>query len=111
MSRTILDYLKLYPTAKDAKLAYYLWYQYKVRQLSEKNFKKEYLENKHLRGKGYSLDHKISIKECFESNFTIEMAADIANLEIVPNNVNRRKGAKSSMGIHEFMKIISERED
>lgn len=105
MSRSFLR------TAKDQVDAEFLWYQREVRKLSEKNLKKNYLENKELRGNGHSLDHKISIKECFDSGLAPDVASDIANLEIIPIAHNSEKGRKSSLTIHELFKIISERED
>lgn len=117
MSRTISKKLSsraltIYDlTPKRAQRALFLLYQEDVRRLSEKNFKKEYLKDKHLRGKGHSLDHKLSIKECFDRAVPETIAADIANLEIVPKGINSKKGKKSSITFEELMEIICEREE
>lgn len=89
----------------------YLLYTEKVRKLSEETFRKEWLENKHLRGKDWHLEHKLSIKECYDSNVPVEMASHICNLEVVPKEYNLSKGSKSSITFTELIEMVTEYED
>jgi len=111
MSRSFFAITPHNISPEDWQRALFLLYQEKVRKLSEKNYKENYLEKKELRGKGYSLDHKISIKECFEKKIPIIIAADIANLEMIPEEHNREKGSKSSIIFEELIDAINDREE
>jgi len=94
----------------DLRRASFLLYEEKVRKLTEKNFKKEWIENKHLRGTDYVLDHKVSIKECFEREVPIEIASHICNLQIVSKEYNLRKGSKSTMSAEELIEEVANRD-
>jgi hypothetical protein len=90
--------------------ACFLFYSNLVRKLTEKTFKKEYIENKLLRGKGWVLDHKLSIKECFEQGVPPNMASHVCNLEMMPEKENLSKGSKSSITFQELLEEINENE-
>ena len=100
-------------TEKELERAKYLLYEETVRKLSDKNFKKEYIEHKSLRGKntGFELDHKLSIKDGFEQNVPPSILADVANLQVVSINYNRKKSSKSIITFEELIKEITERDD
>ena len=98
-------------SGKDLERAKYLLYDEKVRKLSEQVFKREYLENKDLRGADWHLEHKLSVKECYENGVPIEMAAHICNLEVVPKSYNLQKGRKSSITFSELIEMVTEYED
>ena len=40
---------------------------------------------------GYQLDHIVSVRECFDSGISIEMCADITNLQMIPWERNLQK--------------------
>ena len=48
----------------------------------------------HLRGKGFDLDHAVSLLAAFRAGWPVEEAAHISNLQILPSNQNNRKGSK-----------------
>ena len=98
-------------TQQDFEEAMFLLYEKKVRQLTEKNFKKSYLKYKELRGDGWHLDHKVSIKEAYYADLPPEMTAHEANLEMVPKQYNLQKGSRSSITISELINEIVEMED
>jgi hypothetical protein len=91
--------------------AKFLLYCENVRKLSEKNFRRYYVDNKELRGNEYHLDHKLSILEGFTKGIPEEIIADIANLEIIKKGDNLRKGSKSSITFDELLDIIVERDE
>jgi len=96
---------------KNLDRAKFLLYKEKVRKLTEKNFRKYFIDDSEYRGKKYHLDHKVSIKECFLNDILIEYAADPLNLEIVSTEYNLSKGSKCSMTTSELLEQIIERDD
>lgn len=46
----------------------------------------------HLRGKGYDLDHAVSLLAAFRAGWPVEEAAHISNLQILPTKQNTKKG-------------------
>lgn len=94
----------------DQKRAEYLLYEEKVRRLSEKNFKADYLKYKELRGKEFELDHKLSIKDGYDQNVPVEIISDSFNLEILPKCMNRMKGKSSTITYNELIELITERD-
>jgi len=88
----------------------FLWYEHQVRKLSEKNYRKEYLDGKKYRGKGYELDHRMSIVECFEQEVPVECAGHICNLKLIPKQQNRSKGRYSELTFQELLDEIVERD-
>jgi hypothetical protein len=96
---------------KDMERATLLLYSEKVRKLTEKTFKREFVDNRELRGNGWVLDHKLSIKECFLNDVPPEMAAHICNLEMVPTEYNAKKGAKSTITFGELIEMVTEFDD
>jgi hypothetical protein len=96
---------------KDAERAKFLLYQEKVRKLSEKNFKKYYVENKDLRGGEYELDHRYSIHEGFRNDVPESIIADLCNLEVIPKSENRRKGSRCSIELQELLDQITDNEE
>jgi len=77
-------------------------YAYKVRRKTEKVYEKfedVINPNKYPRrvcgvSGGYQLDHKRSIKECFERGICIDDASSIENLQMLPWKQNRIKSGK-----------------
>jgi len=79
--------------------------------LSERTFKNNFFEQRELRGKGYELDHKLSIKDGYDLEVPPEIMADTANLRLVPFMVNRSKASRSIVTYEELLEEISERDD
>lgn len=77
----------------------YIRYRDEVRKLTEETFQNHVptLKNAKLRGKGWDLDHKISIHYGFKHNLPTQHIAHINNLEMLPSNENSKKGANCSM--------------
>jgi len=100
----------LFQNKTEERQAAFLLYEKKVRQHTEKVFKKEYIDNKKYRGQDYVLDHRVSIKECFEHALPIEFAAHLCNLEIVPKKYNLEKGSRCSITIEDLIAEIAQRE-
>lgn len=80
----------------------FLEYSRKVRWLSEKTYEThKHLINPHnyprtlcgVEG-GYQLDHKVSIKEGFMRNLSVDVLADVSNLQLLSWKDNRSKGTK-----------------
>lgn len=94
----------------DLETAKYLLYEKKVRQLTEKTFRKEWITGKQLRGKGYVLDHRLSISDCYKNQVPVDIAAHHCNLEIITEEENRRKGKQSSITFSELIIEITENE-
>jgi hypothetical protein len=92
----------------ELKRGEYLLYAEKVRRLTKKTLKNEYLENKHLKAEGWVVDHLLSIKECYENDVPPDMAAHICNLQIVPADYNLAKSYKSSITFSELLEMIIE---
>lgn len=84
----------------------YLVYVETVRKLTEKNVRKYWVDNKDKRSTEWHLDHKVSIKECYENNILPEYAAHLCNLEVVPQSYNSKKNSKSSMTPSELIAEI-----
>lgn len=70
-----------------------LYFTYRVRQATQRvyNSFKDQIDPNNLRGKGYHLDHKVSIKQCFIEGKSIEETAALENLEIVTEEENLKK--------------------
>jgi len=100
----------LFKNEKEERQAAYLLYEKRVRQLTEKVFKREWFENKNIRGADYVLDHKVSIRECFENDIPIEWAAHECNLQIVSKHYNLQKGSRSSITIQELIEEMIQRD-
>lgn len=75
----------------------FIAYRDKVRVLSEKTFVSHFheLPNASLRGKGYELDHVLSIYEGFKQNVPEVMMAHVLNLRMILAHDNKVKGRKS----------------
>lgn len=77
-----------------------LRYTEDVRLLTEKNKRKHHLEldperKRTMYNKGeYAIDHKLSIQSCFYAGVSIEEAASIENLHMLPLKDNNTKGTK-----------------
>ena len=73
-----------------------LYFTYRVRQSTEKvyKFNKDKIDPKGLRGKGYHLDHRKSIRQCFIDGDSIEFASSIENLQIISKENNLQKGSE-----------------
>lgn len=94
----------------DERQGAFLLYERRVRQLTEKTFKNEWIENSQYRGPDYVLDHKVSIKECFDREVPIEVAAHVCNLQIVSKEYNLKKGSKSTMTADELIEEVADRD-
>lgn len=75
-------------------------YQWHVRKLSDKTYKQNIdiiNPDRHPRSRpdlnpdAWQLDHKIAIIECFKRGWTVEQAADISNLQMLPAIENLSK--------------------
>jgi hypothetical protein len=85
---------------RNPKIVGYAKYSGKVRKLTEKTYSKymnEINPNGYVRSVcgtpgGYQLDHKMSIKECWNNDIPEEIAAGKDNLQIIPwkENLNKR---------------------
>ena len=95
----------------DEERGKFLVYQEKVRKLSEKNFKRYYVDDKNLRGGEYELDHRYSIYEGFKNDVPECIVADLCNLQIIPKSENRKKGSKCSIELDELLEQITENEE
>jgi len=100
----------LFKNQKEERQGAFLLYEKKVRQQTEKTFKREWIDNKEFRGKDFHLDHLLSIKDCFINNVPVEFAAHECNLQIVSKEHNQRKGRKSTITVSELFERITERE-
>jgi hypothetical protein len=96
---------------EEEERARFLLYSDKVRKLTEKTFKREFIENKELRGKDWVLDHKLSIKQCYLNGVPETMAAHICNLEMVPRKYNAQKGSRSNITFTELIEMVTDYED
>lgn len=74
----------------------YLFYMYRVRQLTERIYKsfKDKIDPDNLRGREYHLDHIKPIIQCFDEGLSIKEAASINNLQILPYIDNLTKGKR-----------------
>ena len=82
-------------TRKDEEMRMlYLFYMYRVRQFTERIYKsfKDQIDPDNLRGREYHLDHIKPIIQCFDEGLSIEKAAAIDNLQIIPCSENLTKG-------------------
>ena len=100
MANALNGYMK--NNARDYDLEVFNDYKMKVRRLSEvtlkNNLDKLNPNNlpRGLAGQEHAnhLDHKMPIIECFKRGLSIEMAASIDNLQMLPWNENLSKGSK-----------------
>jgi hypothetical protein len=88
----------------------FVLYRDEVRKLSNENFLKNFysLENSHLRGKGFDLDHVVSIREGYDKEIPAEIIASVPNLRIIPSSENKRKSRKSHMTCENLLRIYKE---
>jgi hypothetical protein len=88
----------------------FVLYRDEVRKLSNENFLKNFysLENSHLRGKGFDLDHVVSIREGYDKEIPAEIIASVPNLRISPSSENKRKSRKSHMTCENLLRIYKE---
>jgi hypothetical protein len=98
-------------SSKDQNRAQYLLYADKVRALTEKNFRRDYIENKELRSRTFHLDHIVSIFHCWQEGIPPEIAADPLNLRIISGKDNLKKGASSDMTASELLEMVIDRDD
>lgn len=79
-------------------------YSYDVRTRTEQVFRENFylIENAHLRGKGYELDHIVSIYDGFRNQVPAELIASIKNLRMLTLHENRVKGRNS----HQSLKAL-----
>lgn len=75
---------------------------------TEKNIRKYGVEiqNLHLRGKGFELDHKFSVIEGFKLNIDPDIISHVKNLEILTIQENKKKLGKSSISLEDLLKEI-----
>ena len=89
----------------------WLLYKEEVKRLTEQTFKREWVENKELRGKNWHLDHKLSIRSGYEQGVPPEMIDHSCNLWVVPRGYNLQKSSKNVITFSELIEMISEQED
>jgi hypothetical protein len=77
-------------------------YCYNVRRLSYKNAKKykDLIEGE--KGKGYHLDHILSISEAFNNDLDIDIVSSHYNLRYIKAEENLKKSYKSEISINEL---------
>jgi hypothetical protein len=99
----------------DCFLNDYQIYRKKVKNLTEKNYKKyKHIVNPQnferiTNGKiGYQLDHKFSVLEGFLNNIEIEIIAHPSNFEMLLWKANRNKGKSISITKEQLIKEIKE---
>lgn len=95
-------------SSKDLDRGKYLAYAEKVRKLTEITFRREFIQKGELRGNDWQLDHKVSIRDCFDNEISPAMASHICNLQIVPKGYNQQKGSKSCITIEELINEVTE---
>ena len=88
---------------KDYERGKYLVYAEEVRKLTEKTFRKEFIENSELRGYDWQLDHKVSVRDCYINEIPPGIAAHVCNLQMVPRGYNQHKGSRSSITASELI--------
>lgn len=81
-------------------------YRDAVRKLSNENFAKHFysIEHAHLRGKGYELDHIVSIHEGYLRQVPVEVMASLVNLRMVLSSINKNKRRKSDMSCEQLLR-------
>lgn len=72
-------------------------YRDEVRRITEETYIENFksIENASLRGKGYDLDHVVSIYDGYLNEIPVEIMASIHNIRIIPTTANRSKSRKS----------------
>lgn len=97
-------------TQEQMERAKYLLYRELVQKETEKNVKREYLEFSDLRSAYFHIDHRASIKECYNNEVPVEIAGHICNLEVLKKSENLCKGSKSSITIQELYEQCMQRD-
>lgn len=89
---------------KDDKEAF----EFQVRKLTEINYRKHFndIDNAKLRGKGYDLDHRLSIHEGFTLGLKPETVAHYQNLACIPEHENKAKNSKSSLTVQMLFELV-----
>ena len=90
--------------------AKWLLYNELVRAETERTLKKEFLKDSRLRGQEFSVDHKLSIKECYDNDIPVFIAGHECNLEILTKLDNLKKGSKSSITPEQLWEDYTQRE-
>jgi len=67
------------------------------------------IDNLHLRGKDYHLDHKLSIRDGFINNIDPVYVGHYYNLEIIPSIKNLQKSSSSSITPYELLEQVKQR--
>lgn len=87
-------------SAKERANADYSNYRKEVDRLTEKTYKayKPRIDSGNLRGRvqGYDLDHRTSVKQCFNRGMSASACAAPDNLQMLPSHINRSLGCKSA---------------
>src|SRR5262245_22485958 len=47
-----------------------------------------------LRGRGYDLDHKVSVKSCYQRGMSVASCSSVGNLQMLSSHENRSLGCK-----------------
>ena len=61
------------------------------------------LANYTLRGAEYHLDHKLSVRECYDNGLSVDIASSIHNLHIIPAHENLAKWRYSYITVAELL--------
>lgn len=85
-------------------------YAYEVRRVTEITYMSQFYQiaNANLRGKGYDLDHRLSIYDGFKLNVPLDVVTHRCNLQIIPTIENQKKNRNSSISYEELLKEISQ---
>jgi hypothetical protein len=89
--------LVLFGSAADAKNPAYQHYRHEVDKQTSQVYgaNKGTIDPHALRGRGYDLDHKISVKECYRRGMSVNFCAAPSNLQMLDSHTNRSLGCKS----------------
>ena len=74
----------------------YKSYRHEVDKLTNQNFRanKGIIDPGSRRGRGYDLDHKTAVKECFNRGMSAASCAAPSNLQMLNSHTNRSVGCK-----------------
>ena len=94
---------------KEQKEAEFLLYSKQVRALTKSNLK-TYVIDEYVDGDRV-VDHKVSIKACFEAELPVYVASHPYNLQGVSSEYNLKKGSKSTMLPEELLEHVVDSDD
>lgn len=90
--------LVLLSGAAEARDAGYVRYRHSVDKQTSQVYRanRGVIDPQGLRGRGYDLDHKISVKDCYRRGMSVSSCASVGNLQMLDSHTNRSIGCKSA---------------